>query len=116
MSLFSPALGGLLHRETITVVTVTEGEADPFGEPTTTASEKDHPGYNVQPVGTTESVGDQTVITRRYRVSGPAITGITEATRIRWRGQDYELEGDDQQYVSGALDHMELIITRSTPG
>ncbi len=111
-----PALQGLLHSETITVVTVTEGEPDEWGEPTTEEVPHDYHGYNVQPVGTTESIGDQTVITRRHRISGPPVPGINQATLIRWRGDDYEIEGEDQEFVSGALDHMELIISRSTPG
>lgn len=116
VSLFMPALQPILHRETITVITVTEAGPDPWGEPGTTEAAQDYHGYHVEPVGTSESIGEQTVITRRHRISGPPIPGITQATRIRWRGDDYEIEGDDQEWVSGTLDHMELIITRSTPG
>ncbi|MBM6622667.1 hypothetical protein JTF08_13710 [Micrococcaceae bacterium RIT802] len=102
-----------LHHETIQLVTTTQGLPDADGIPTTVETPGNpYGGYNVQPVGTTESLGGLNVITGRWRVSGPLLTAAKAGDSILWRGTTYPIEGEPQHYMSGALDHTELIIKR----
>ncbi len=101
-----------LHPETVTLLRRTYGPPDADGVPTTVVEEVELDGYNVQPVGTAESVGLERVVTSRWRVSGPLTDQIRAGDRVRWKGREYDVDGDPQHYEGGAFDHTEFIIWR----
>lgn len=100
----------LLHRETLTVLVVTTGEPDDDGVPTEDVVERAVPGWNVQPVGTNESLGDAEVVTGRWRASGPLTEWLQAGDRLRWRGTAYRVDGEPQHYRGGSLDHTEVVL------
>lgn len=107
---------GLLHQESVDVLTTTYGGPGPDGVPLQTRVETQLPGCNVQPVGTTESLGGQHVVTGRWRVSTDAPAPWVQAgSFVRWRGEEYPIEGEPQHFIGGVLDHTEFII-RSQKG
>ena len=100
-----------LHGETITVRRVVLGGPDASGVPTRPVTETLWAGCNVQPVGTSESVGAVQVVTGRFRVSGPTAEWISAQDELVHRGRILRIEGDPQTFIGGALDHTELIAT-----
>lgn len=100
-----------LHGQTVTVRRVTLGEPDAHGVPSETVTETPWPGCNVQPVGTSESVGAAQVVTGRFRVSGPPAEWITAQDELIHQGRTLRIEGDPQTFIGGAIDHTELIAT-----
>ena len=103
--------GDDLHTEDLVVVQVSHGAPDADGVPAETTASRTLTGYNVQPVGTGESVGADRVVTSRWRVSGPVADWVRAHDRVVWRGETYEVDGRPQTYTGGALDHTEFIIT-----
>lgn len=100
-----------LHGETVLVRRVTLGDPDASGVPAETVTETPWAGCNVQPVGTSESVGAAQVVTGRYRVSGPTAEWITAQDELIHRGAALRIEGEPQTFIGGVLDHTELIAT-----
>lgn len=100
---------GDIHGETLTVHQVATGRPDANGRATGTPVDTVLTGYSVVPVGSTESVGNEKVITARYRVSGP-LTDVVEAhDRVTWRGTAYQVDGHPQLFV-GAFPHTEFFL------
>ena len=100
-----------LHGETVVVRRVTLGAPDASGVPVETVTETPWEGCNVQPVGTSESVGAAQVVAGRFRVSGPPAEWITAQDELIHQGRTLRIEGDPQTFIGGAIDHTELIAT-----
>jgi hypothetical protein len=103
-----------LHRETVTVNVPTLGAPDDDGVPTQTTVPTSWAGVSVQPVGTSESLAAEKVVTSRWRASGPVAEWIPADATIQWRDTTYRVEGRPQTFLGGVLDHTELIFTEHT--
>lgn len=101
----------VLHRETLTVDVVTQGGVNEDGVPTSTTVPRTVSGFNVQPVisvAGTEQVDDQLLVTKRWKVSGPVIDGLTSSSRIHWRDRTFQPWGDVEAQHFSVLRHMEF--------
>lgn len=103
-----------MHSHTLTVTLPTTGDPDVDGVPTATTTSQTWVGVSVEPVGTTESLGAEKVVTARWRASGPAAEWIPPWALLTWRGTAYKVEGKPQTFVGGVLDHTELIFSEHT--
>ena len=102
-----------LHQEVLTLVTITHGPPNAAGIPTTTRTEVTSEGWNVQPIGSSETrtAGEQ--VTSRWRASGPVTGTLTAGDEILWRGEKYRIDGRPQTFDSGSpLDHTEVHLIR----
>jgi hypothetical protein len=100
-----------LHRESLTIQIVTTGAPDEDGLPTQTSTESTFAGFNVQPVisaRSTEGVDNQTLVTKRWKVSGPPIPGLTADSRILWRGSPFKPWGDVTAQHYAVMPHSEF--------
>jgi head-tail adaptor len=71
----------------------------------------------VQPLSTDENVMDQQRTTSRWRLFLPAGADVTAADRIRWDGDDYEIDGDVQRWKRrGAAHHLEAVLLKVKQG
>lgn len=100
---------GQIHGEQLTVRRITSGKPDANGRATEAPEEYLLEGYSVTPVGSTESVGNEKVITARYRVSGPPTSLVRAHDRVKWRGVDYQVDGHPQEF-HGAFPHTEFFL------
>ena len=101
---------GLMHGEELELHRVSTGPPGPNGRAATTEEIVRLTGYGVQPAGATDSLGDERIITTRYRVSGPVTDQVREHDAVVWRGRRFAVEGEPQTYVGGALNHTEFFI------
>jgi len=100
-----------LHPHTITVVTAVPGLPDDSGEatagtPTPTVS----PGWNVQPLTSSEQITDVETVTTTWRASGPLSPWIPATAQILWQGNPYRISGRPLHFTGGALDHTEITL------
>lgn len=110
----------LLHGETVTVVRRALGGPDEDGVSQVVETTVDVDGCNVQPILSTisingvEHLADNDSITQRWMVSAPLGLGLHAEDRIRWRGQEFEIWGEPQEYITdfGMLDHASFYIQR----
>ena len=103
----------MLHREKLTVDVATEGAPDADGVPTKTTEPVTVAGFNIQPVISfrgAEEVDNQLLVTKRWKVSGPPVPGLTAASRIEWRGDFYQPWGDVGSQHYSVLPHAEFYI------
>lgn len=109
-------LPALLHDDSVTIVSVTEGFPDDYGVPTVIKVETPWDGVNVQQTTTTEDNNSREQATRKYRVAGPVPpVQIENNSLIKWRGEDYRVEGEpDTRTGYGRLNHTSLIMVRVT--
>lgn len=101
---------GEIHGESLTVHQITSGVPDANGRAAETPVEHQLHGYSVVPAGSTESAGNEKVITTRYRVSGPSTDVVRAHDRVTWRGTRFEVDGHPQTYV-GVLPHTEFFLS-----
>lgn len=100
-----------IHAQSLVLVRVTTGPPDADGRATESAQKIPLDGYSVQPVGSQESVGDQKVITSRWRASGPVTDRVRDHDTVIWNGVSYQVDGAPQTYTGGTLDHTEFFLT-----
>jgi hypothetical protein len=102
-----------LHREALTFITVTEGRPVD-GIPQRTESETEVAGWHVEPIGTSEQVLVSSVVTARWRASGPLTRAARASGKVRRANGDVlQVEGEPQHFDSGGpLDHTELVLVR----
>lgn len=98
-----------IHAESLTVSRITSGKPDANGRATETEVKHELDGYSVEPVGSQESVGDEKVITSRWRVSGPPTDVVREHDTVTWRGEKFEVDGKPQTFGS-VLSHTEFYL------
>lgn len=105
-------IGSPLHTETLLLHLVTSGPADADGVPTRTVQDVTLEGCNVQPQTTTERrTGGAVIATGKWRVSGPLEERIRPSSRVTWRGDPYDVDGEPAHYRSGTdLDHTEFVL------
>jgi hypothetical protein len=102
-----------LHAETVAVQRVVIGppRADGTAQKTTTST--DIKRCQVTPVGTEESIGEESPITSRWRVSTKRPEDwIRSRDRVVWRGRVHEVQGRPQTFW-GVKPHTEFIITET---
>lgn len=71
-------------------------------------------GCDVDPAGTTETLGNATPVTDRYKVitgTGDVQEAVTESDKVTWRGKEYAVLGEPQHYYD-VLPHTEFLIVR----
>jgi len=104
-------LPGILHDDTVVIVTTTTGLPDADGLPTSTTVETVWEGVNVQQVQADELDNErQNSSTTYYRVAGsePPVV-IKESDRIKWRGDEYLIDGKpDVRKGYYRLEHVSL--------
>lgn len=109
-------LPGILHDDTVTIVTTTIGLPDADGLPTTTTIESVWEGVNVQQVQADELDNhQQDTNTTYYRVAGsqPPVP-VKASDRIKWRGEEYLVDGQpDVRTGPYRLEHVALRMYRS---
>ncbi|MDO5663571.1 MAG: hypothetical protein Q4G40_12810 [Brachybacterium sp.] len=97
-----------IHDEKLEISRPTYGKPNADGVASRTTEKHVLEGYSVEPAGSRESEGDQSVITTRYRVSGPPSDVVREGDSVTWRGQKYKVEGQPLTWVGGTIDHTEF--------
>lgn len=105
MTWFDPEM----HSEQLTVMRVTSGKPDANGRATTTTVRHELEGYSVVPVGSQETLGDDKVVTTRFRVSGPETDVVREQDSVTWRGKTYAVHGEPQTFGK-VLPHTEFYL------
>lgn len=98
-----------IHGEEITVRQITSGKPDANGRARETPVDHVLSGFSVVPVGSEESVGNEKVITSRYRVSGPSTDLVRAHDRVLWRGDEYKVDGHPRSFY-GAFPHTEFFL------
>ena len=110
-------LPGILHDDTVTILSTTTGPPDANGVPTTTTMETPWDGVNVQQVRA-EDLDDQQRETAStwYRVAGNHPPVLVRAQdRIRWRGTEYLVDGEpDVRTGAYRLEHTSLQMHATT--
>lgn len=71
-------------------------------------------GCIVQPMTGGENDENRSAVMRQLSIQLPAGADVSEFDHIRYKGRDYEIVGDDQDWESptGALDHVNLLVQR----
>ncbi|PFG19871.1 hypothetical protein [Serinibacter salmoneus] len=108
-----------LHTRAVTVTSTTYGEPGPTGVPTMVTTPRVIEGVNVQQVGTSESVGSQTLVTGRWRVSCPALAlWVQPGDPVTLDGDsaEYFVEGEPAHLRGGVLDHTEFVVSSRRKG
>ena len=100
--------------DTVAVIIATEGDTDSHGNPVVdwaNATETLCPAL-VAPQNSSEALVGQNTVTTRYRVFLPALGLATEKSRIRWRGQLFDVDGDVELHTDlrGKAHHRELLM------
>ncbi|MFD8437448.1 hypothetical protein ACFV2I_20400 [Streptomyces microflavus] len=101
-----------LRRDTVTVIDrVLVGEDD-RGQDVYEDQERDVAHCNMQPVSSTEATDDRVQVVTRWRLAGPPDMGLTNMSRVRFRGVLYEVDGDVGEHGSfgGLMDHTEALL------
>lgn len=108
--------GIAFHTHTVTVL---RGAAtvDRYGDPIdgwSTATETEITGCRVQPAAGPEDTVDRNQITRRWLLFVPPGADIRATDRVRWDGDDYDIDGEIRRWpsVSGRLAHLEADLIR----
>lgn len=99
----------VIHAEQLELVRVSSGTPDANGRAPEITERIPLQGYSVAPVGSEESVGNEKVITSRYRVSGPSTDLVRAHDRVLWRGEEYKVDGLPQSF-HGAFPHTEFFL------
>ncbi len=104
------------HRDTVTRLRAAT-TTDRYGNEThdwSTPDELPITGCDVQPLAGPEDTVDRQQVTRRWVLFAPAAADITAADRIRWDGDDYDIDGEVRPWRSptGRLDHIEADLVR----
>lgn len=109
-------LPGLLHRDTVQIVHVTQGAPNSRGVPTETTETTTWSGVNVQQTDTTETVDGQDTVVTRHRVAGPTPARIpTALDRITWDGRTFTIVGKPKTHTSrDAVPHTEVTMQEAT--
>lgn len=69
----------------------------------------------VSPLGSSETVGNRSQVSTRYRLLTGPRTALKPADRVVWRGVDYDVDGDVERHtVAGVDHHLEVILKRVT--
>lgn len=79
------------------------------------ATTDDVTGCRMQPRTGAEILDHRDAVTSRWLLMAPAGSPIYPRDRIRWRDDDYDIEGypQDQPSPTGDLDHMEIPLVRT---
>ena len=104
-------VSSILHDDTVTIETNTTGLPDADGVPTTTTTETEWAGVNVQQIKAELLTDDDRNTSRTwYRVSGPTPpVDMTTADTILWRGTRYIIDGEpDTRSGLGRIEHTSL--------
>lgn len=99
------------HRDTVTRLRATAG-TNRYGDVVTdwaTPDQRDITGCRVTPALGTEMVVDRDQVIRRWVLSAPYGADVLATDRIRWQGNDYEIDGEVRRWPSptGAMAHIE---------
>lgn len=110
-------LPGILHDDTVTILrTTSTGLPDDDGLPGEETTETEWAGVNVQQMKAEELEDhQQNSSTTYYRVAGPPPeVMIKETDRIRWRGTEYQIDGEpDARTGAYRINHVSLAMYRS---
>ncbi|MFE5662455.1 hypothetical protein ACFQ7W_00795 [Streptomyces niveus] len=101
-----------LRRDTVTVIDrVLIGEDD-RGQDLYEDQEREVDRCNVQPVSSVESTDDRVQVVSRWRLAGPPDMGLTNMSKVRFRGVLYEVDGEPGKHGSfaGLMDHTEALL------
>ncbi|MGW7473661.1 hypothetical protein ACWGIT_18960 [Streptomyces cyaneofuscatus] len=101
-----------LRRDTIIVIDrVLVGEDD-RGQDVYDDQEREVDNCNMQPVASTESTDNRVQVVTRWRLAGPPGMGLTNMSKVRFRGVLYEVDGDVGEHGSfgGLMDHTEAFL------
>lgn len=93
----------LALRDWVTVLNATTVTEDPFGNPIPdwgTATESVEPAY-VKPVTSDEVVVNEDTVEARWQVVLLPGTVATALSRLVWRGDTFEVDGEVQPYMDG---------------
>lgn len=107
----------MLGPHTVTVVNPGT-KASGYGNKTTDdwdnpASSDEVPGCSVQPMPAAEVTVDRDNITTRWTAWLPVGTAISGHSRVIWRGDTYDVDGDPQLWDFGPLAHIVANLRRS---
>lgn len=109
---------GILHDDAVTII-VEEGTGlpDDDGVPQYATREVEWAGVNVQQINTDETPdpGEREGVVTRWRVAGAIPATIPEeGDRIRWRGQEYEVDGEpDVRAGAYRIEHAALTMVKA---
>ncbi|MFF2640317.1 hypothetical protein ACFVUB_11040 [Streptomyces niveus] len=101
-----------LRRDTVTVIDrVLIGEDD-RGQDLYEDQEREVDRCNVQPVSSVESTDDRVQVVSHWRLAGPPDMGLTNMSKVRFRGVLYEVDGEPGKHGSfaGLMDHTEALL------
>lgn len=93
----------LALRDWVTVMNATTVTEDPFGNPIPdwgTATEKVEPAH-LNPVTSDEVVVNEDTVEARWHVTLLPVTAATALSRIVWRDQTFEVDGEVQSSMDG---------------
>jgi head-tail adaptor len=107
---------GLLHDDTVVIISTTHGLPDLDGLPSETTVETPWEGVNVQQIAeeeTDDETQDSDTVT--YRVAGAiAPVEVKASDRIRWRGQVFLIKGEpDTRRGALRIEHTSLLMYRT---
>ncbi|MFJ8049306.1 head-tail adaptor protein [Streptomyces luteogriseus] len=103
-----------LRRHTVTVIDRVKTGEDDYGADVYEDVERQVADCNMQPVSSTEANDNRTQVITRWRLAGPPGMGLTPTSRVRFRGELYEVDGEPGEHESFAslLDHTEVFLKR----
>lgn len=90
----------MTRGETVTVLTRSPAGRDAHGNEIWTWAERDVPGCIVWPSGSSEQTEARDTVTDRINVSFPYGTDVSAVSRMRVRGELYEVDGTPEQWSS----------------
>jgi hypothetical protein len=100
------------HGETLTVLPAPT--RDRHGDATGTASGVDVPGCAVWPAGSTEQTsgdtGPRDTVIGGYEVLMPVGTAVKAIDQLRWRGEEYNVDGDPERFQNPFTGTEELLV------
>ncbi|MEV7959304.1 hypothetical protein ACIO6T_41400 [Streptomyces sp. NPDC087532] len=105
-------LANPLRRDTVTVVDRVLIGQDERGQDVYEDRRRDVDHCNMQPVSSTEANDNRTQVVTRWRLAGPPHMGLTPISRVEWRGQRFEVDGEAGEHGSfgGLMDHTEAFL------
>ncbi len=103
---------GQIGSDTVTVLTAqaaVDGYTGRDRADWTDPVEVDVAGCSVQPVTGSEDTFTRDEVTWRWQCWGPVDMSVTAASRVRWDGQVYEVDGPIQKWT-GRLAHVTFFL------
>ncbi len=96
-------------RQTVTVLTRSDGARDSLGVPAVVEITTDVSGCSVQPLSSTEQLTDTDLVQSHWKLFAPATTVLRSTDSVMVNGLKYEVDGDPMVWndFMGYPDHME---------